>query len=191
MFELIAASDDDRGFVELVSGLIAGAMATHRSIDVLIYKIDNWFDHKWLGFSGKTLGALGVWSRPLTLPPFVSNRIIGEWHYRRHEVGDGYRELGPSPGIHHRGWSARNLHRQVERIVPDSALFWFSGNTAAMGRGSLMAYVPVDDQEHWPWFVALARDGEWRIARRKGIHIYEIRLFQDAASKVQEGKRGE
>ena len=34
---------------------------------------------------------------------------------------------------------------------PAAALFWFSGDTQAMGRGSLMAYIPVE-AEHWPWF---------------------------------------
>ena len=180
MFDLGMAPDDDRGFIELVSRLNAGAVATHGPPDLLIYKINNWFDHKWLGFSGKMLGALGVWSRPLTLPPFVSNRVIRGWHYQRDE-GGGYRELGPPPDVHHRGWSAQNLHRRVEKIVPDSALLWFSGNTATTGRGCLMAYLPVVDQEHWPWYLALIRDGEWKIARRKGIHPYEIRSFEDAA----------
>src|SRR4051794_12954234 len=106
MIDLGTAPDDDRGFIELISRLIAGAATTHRPLDLLIYKIDNWFDHKWLGFSGQTLGALGVWARPLTLPPFVPNRVIRGWHYQREEVGGGYRELGSPPDVHHRGWSA-------------------------------------------------------------------------------------
>lgn len=181
MIELTAASDDDPEFVALVSRLITGTAVTHHVAELLTYKIDNWFDHKWLGFSGKVLGALGVWSRPLTLPPFVSNRVVDGWSFQRDEVGGAYRQIDSPPDVHHRGWSAENRKRGVARIVPDSALFWFSGNTAITGRGSLMAYVPVNDQEHWPWFVAIVRDGEWRIQRRKGIHPSEIRSFEAAA----------
>ena len=189
MLNLDVAPNDDRGFVEFISRLIAGTIAIHRSPNVLIYKIDHWFDHKWLGFSGKTLGALGVWRHPLTIPPFVANRVVCGWHFQRDELGIGYREADSSPDIHHRGWSARNLQRRVEQIVPNTALFWFSGNTIATGRGSLMAYVPVDEESYWPWFVAFARDGEWKVSRRKDIQAYEIRLFEEAAENVMIGNK--
>jgi hypothetical protein len=213
MFDLGAALDDDRDFLDLATRLIAGAAKVHGPEDVLIYKIDNWFDHKWLGFSGKVLAAIGVWSSPLTLPPFVANRVVRRWHYRRDEVGDGYRVQVSPPDVHHRGWTARNLQRRVRQVVPDSALFWFSGNTAATGRGSLMAYAPVDpdlwpwspdpegpagassksipvDPDLWPWFLAFVRDPKWKVAHRKNIHAYEVRSFEEAAERVHQGEKG-
>lgn len=191
MIDLGTDPDDDRGFIELISRLTAGAAVTHRPFDLLIYKINNWFDHKWLGFSGKTLGALGVWAWPLTLPPFVSNRVIRGWYYQRDEVGGGYSEKASPPDVHHKGWSAQNLHRRCEEIVPASALLWFSGNSATNGRGSLMAYIPVAYQELWPWYIAFTRDGEWKKAHRKGIHPYEIRSFERAVESPQQGRRSE
>jgi hypothetical protein len=182
MFDLNPDPDDDPNFVELVSRLIGGAAAVHQPGDVRIYKIDNWFDHKWLRFSGKVIGAVGIWASDLTIPPFVFNRVVRRWHYLRGEFGTDYRLLGPGPDIHHRGWSARNLQRRVRQIAPTSALFWFSGNTSETGRGSLMAYIPVE-QDHWPWFLAFARAAAWKIIRRKNIHPYEVRLFQEAAGR--------
>ena len=186
MLGLDPAPDDDPGFLELVSRLLTGAVLIHQPPEIQIYKIDNWFDHKWLGFSGKVIGAVGIWAKALTLPPFVSNRIVGRWHYQREEVGEGYRLMGTGPDLHHRGSSARNLQRRVRQIAPTTALSWYSGNTSATGRASLMAYIPVDD-EHWSWFLAFVRDSQWKIVRRKSIHEYEIRSFEEAAGRLPSG----
>ena len=42
-----------------------------------------------------------------------------------------------------------------------------------------MGYIPVEDKI-WPWFLAFLRQDGWRIARRKSISEYEVRLFQSA-----------
>lgn len=181
MIPLESDPDDDPGFTELIARLIEGAVTVHRPEDFRVFKIDNWFDHKWLGFSGKVIGAVGVWQEGLTIPPFVANRIVHRWHYRVDDDG-GPRLLGPGADIHHRGWSARNLQRRVGLIAPASALFWYSGNSLATGRGSLMGYVPVEG-DLWAWFLAFARDGSWKVARRKNIHPYEIRAFEEAAGR--------
>jgi hypothetical protein len=41
-------------------------------------------------------------------------------------------------------------------------LTWYSGSSAENGRGSLMAYVPVEGS-YWAWYVGLERDDHWRI----------------------------
>lgn len=188
MFTFVPLPDDDRDFTVLAARLITGAVATHRPQDVRVFQVDNWFDHKWLGFSGKTLGALGVWTKPLTVPPFVANRLVRQWHSVADQNTDVYRFLGAGPNIHHRGWSARNLQRLVRQVVPRSALFWFSGNTTNTGRGSLMGYLPVE-RDVWAWFLALERaDGRWRITHRKNIQAYEIRSFESAAGRVERGE---
>lgn len=182
MLDLSVDLDDDPAFAEIAFRIIDGAVAVHRPSDVRVFKIDNWFDHKWLCFSGKVIGLIGIWQKGLTIPPFVANRLVRQWHFQSHE-GEGYRSLGDGPNIHHRGWSAENLNRRVSHIAPSSALFWFSGNTKATGRGSLMGYLPVE-QEYWCWFLSFRRDGEWKIARRKNIHEYEVRMFDQAVAGV-------
>jgi hypothetical protein len=187
MFEWNTAADDDPDFIKFVSRLVAGAVEVHQMPIVRVYKVDNWFGHNWLGFSGKALGAVGVWARALTIPPFVANRILCQWHYERDELSDGYQLVDIGHDIYHHGWSAVNLQRRVRHVVPSSALFWFSGNTLANGRGSLMAYLPVE-QDYWLWFLALVRDGEWKISRRKDIHENEVRLFEETADKLRVGR---
>ena len=56
---LTVKEDDDAEFVVLVQRLIHGVVATSKSKDYCVVRIDNWFGERWLNFSGKTLGALG------------------------------------------------------------------------------------------------------------------------------------
>jgi hypothetical protein len=48
-----------------------------------------------------------------------------------------------------------------------------------------MGYIPVEN-DLWPWFLTLVLEKEWRIARRKGIHEYEVRLFRQAGVQSQD-----
>jgi hypothetical protein len=171
---------DDARFIRIVDELVRGAVGRHHPAEVYAFKIDQWFDHKWLSFSGKVVGAVGSWRAPLTVPPFVANRRIGQWRFVRDDVSGTYRLAGKAAQVHHHGPSSGNLRRTVKRIVPTAALFWYSGATAATGRGSVMGYIPIAN-EHWPWYIGFDRLDDWRVTRRKGIHEYEIRLFREAA----------
>ena len=92
---LTADQTDDVAFLGLVEQIINGAVVKHQPADVRVFKIDHWFDHKWLGFSGKVLVALGVWSKKLTVPPFVANRIIDQWQYERTPTSGVYQLTVP------------------------------------------------------------------------------------------------
>jgi len=56
----------------------------------------------------------------------------------------------------------------VDRV--DSAIFvWFSSNTKANLRGSIMVYEVKDADVH-PWYLGLAKEeDEWRVMQTKGI----------------------
>lgn len=173
------ASDESRSdapeFIALVEQIIRGAVTVHRPAETLLFRIDNWFDHKWLGFSGKTLGAVGVWSRKATPPPFVANRLVGSWEYVR-DAGDDYVESTKTTAVHFSGRSDANLSRRLAAIAPNSALFWFSSESERAGKGSLMGYLPVEG-EYWRWYVSFDLRDSWTISRRKEIHEYELRSF--------------
>jgi hypothetical protein len=74
MFDLDPEANDDPDFIAPLCHIITGAVLNHEPDQVLAFKIDNGFGHTWLRSSGKTLGALGVWANPLTIPRFVANR---------------------------------------------------------------------------------------------------------------------
>jgi len=131
--------------------------------------IDNWFDHKWLAFSGKALGALGIWKKGdrLTVPPFVPSRVLAQQSWYHDPVSDSFRPES-SQKIHLDVRSETNLQRRVSMVAPEAALIWYTGNTVENQRGAIMAYLPVDDG-YWTWYVGLIGGEEWRVSDVKGI----------------------
>lgn len=111
----------------------------------VLTKIDNDFGSKWLGFSGKALGALGVWHNPsyhpannVRIPPFVPNRVVSQ----RRFSGPAYGEIDGGKPIHKRIPSGMALNRMAVAEAPMSALVWYSGESEATGRGA--------GDTHWP-----------------------------------------
>src|SRR5258708_6745926 len=92
-------------------------------IDTLvIVRVRNWFDHKWLRFSGigrvkfedVKLSAPGAALEPLsqdklTFPPFTPRRIVSETHFTRDEAGESTGRIHPRRLQH----SSGNLQRRV------------------------------------------------------------------------------
>src|SRR6185437_17047648 len=98
--KIAAGETDDPYFIELLNRLTSGLI--HRSVPAALWiiQIDNWFDHKWLRFSG--IGTVDYqfpafmnrydaaldefYQDKVTFPPFTPNRVIGQWSFIR--VGD-------------------------------------------------------------------------------------------------------
>jgi hypothetical protein len=76
---------DDAAFVDLAGRVIAGAAIEAELREIVVVHIDHWFGRRWLGFSGKILGAAGVRSRQLDCshapPPFHPRRVLSARHY--------------------------------------------------------------------------------------------------------------
>src|SRR2546430_17270184 len=97
--KLLINSNDDPQFVELVTQIISGLIRDSSPREVFVMKIDNWFDHKWLTFSG--IGwvrlddfrldlntALDEFRRGnVTFPPSTPTRVIAVCYFLR--GGDG------------------------------------------------------------------------------------------------------
>ena len=77
--------DDAPDFIGHVEQVVNGVVRRHLPETLVLIKINNWFGSKWLGFSGKALGALGVWNKPrnepadnIRIPPFVPSRVVSQ-----------------------------------------------------------------------------------------------------------------
>jgi len=155
--------DDAPDFTSYVERMANGVSCRHGPDTIVLIKIDNWFGSNWLGFSGKALGALGVWNKPRNMPadnirttPFVPARVVSQ----RRFVSPSYEEVSSGKPIHIRVPSNRALLRKAATTEPKAALVWYSGNSQTTGRGVVMAYVPVGDS-YWPWYAALETRGSW------------------------------
>jgi hypothetical protein len=77
MIELVPTEQDDAAFLTLTQRIVNGVIAILEMREVYLVHVDNWFDHKWLGW----------WSswehkelKKLYLPPFNPNRVRSSAH---------------------------------------------------------------------------------------------------------------
>lgn len=146
MIPIPLQSGDDSSFLKQLEGFVNGLLSLYSPKEVYLVHIDNWFGEKWLGFSGKVFGALGVSnSKELTIPPFVPNRVISQRYFSTDSNG-AYLEKESPLQLHIEQESENNLSRKMQHLVPSSVVIWYSGNSDSNGRGVVMAYVPVKDQ---------------------------------------------
>lgn len=175
--------DDAPDFVRKVEQVMNGIIRLHAPKTLVLIKIDNYFGSKWLGFSGKVLGALGTWNNPsyhpakrVRIPPFVPNRVVSQ----RRFSGPAYREIDSGQPIHQRIRGGKALGRMAAAESPQSALIWYSGESEATGRGAMMAYVPAGDS-YWLWYAALETGEPWRITE-----TWDIKR-EDLAGLIEQG----
>ncbi len=191
--EILTKPNDDPQFVELVSHVISSCINDSAPEEIFVMKIDNWFDHKWLNFSGK--GRVGFfWSLhpsdpdtaldafhqdKITFPPFTPKRVIEEYYFLRDE-GGVYSPSTRAPYIHERKLapSSKNLHRRVADFAGSAIFIWFSSNTKSNGRGSIMVYEARGSRVH-TWYVAFSKDEEWRVVQTRGITREQVQSFME------------
>jgi hypothetical protein len=189
---------DDPGFVEVLNSLVQGLISQHEPEALWIIQIDNWFDHKWLRFSGMggvaspfLIGGLVTrydsvkvefYQDRLTFPPFTPNRVLGQSSYIR--IGDDYRET-PFPALPHsskRQRSPANLQRRIQDLSRSACFVWYSANTVANGRGSVMVY-NVGAGGLDCWFAAFNRRAGWQVQQTKGVSRDDVgRLVEKRSS---------
>lgn len=143
MLTLASSATDDPEFVGAVHAVIAGVALEAKPEELYIVKLDNWFGPRWLRFSYKALGALGVSLFDLRVPPFVPARVVSQTHFTRSVDGGEYLAAASPVALHVQQTSTANAPRRLSALCPRAALFWWSGGTLASGRGALMAYEPA------------------------------------------------
>ena len=151
-------------------------------------RIDNWFDHKWLTFSGKGIVffdfgglrgredvALGEFHMDqVTFPPFNINRVRSQTYFARTANGY-YEEQSPTHLIHRaeQRHSDQNLTRRVVDFAKSAVVVWFSSETVGNGRGSVMVYA-AHERDVLAWFASFQRDQGWRLLRVKGANRDDV-----------------
>ena len=167
---------DDPSYIGKVQRIINGAIAMSGPDAVSLIRLDGWFGPRWFGFSRKVMGAFGVaYHDTLVVPPFVPRRVTKERTYRKTDSSFVV-EFGEPP-IHISQTSESNRHRNVHKLYPRRAFFWWSGGSADSGRGAVMAYLPTPDS-HIGWYAALVKDGIWRWADWRRITLKELEALE-------------
>jgi hypothetical protein len=187
--EIPVQPNDDPGFLDLICRAITAELEVKTAQEVFVIRIDNWFDHKWLNFSGigrvafNNAGSKYIADTALdefhqkkaTFPPFSPKRVVAEHSFTRAE--DGSYSLAPAAPLVHsqkRASSCWNLHRRIANFSGSALFVWFSSNTDVNHRGSLMVY-RANGNRVTSWYSSFSKEREWRLLRTEGIGREQLR----------------
>jgi hypothetical protein len=174
MIELIPTETDDPAFLSLAQRIVNGAIAALQVREVYLVHIDNWFDHKWLGW-------WSIWKqeelKKLFVPPFNPNRVRSQKHFMWDANKSAWMFTGQGKPLHRRQ-PGRPWFRQILNQYSKSAAFiWYSGNTVTNGAGSLMFY--LSGAEDYAWYASIIRKERWKIDDGFRITRKELESFDE------------
>jgi hypothetical protein len=151
----------DQEFLEIVERIVSRVLAESSADELFLVEIENWFDHKWLGFSGKNL--VPRWMKKTTLPAFNPNRVLCEHHWLRRDNEEFAPDCMAGP-LHplEKQPSRLNHLRKISAISKSAVFAWYSSKASSNKAASLMIYVSSGNNVVM-WFAGLRKNPEWRL----------------------------
>lgn len=177
MIELTKSELDNIDFIKKVQVLVNEIISDLDPHEIFLFKVDNWFDTKWLNFTGKVLGALGTWNynHAQRIPPFSPNRIMEESYFQKDKFGT-YSKDNFEGEIHKRQSSEKYIYRRIVDVSDSAVFIWYSSNTIVNGQGSLMVY-PVENKKCEPFYVGFKKNKEWDIVKAPGSNKKALEYY--------------
>jgi len=179
---------DASAFLDSVDRVVAGHVFRYSPRLVCLVRIHKWFDHRWLGFSGKGrvfydppwpshpgVSRDEFHQEQLTFPPFAPSRVAAEHHWMR-QSGGNYAQGEARFRIHgaERGHSSANLQRRIVDLTESALFAWFSSSRAKDTRGSMLVYI-VNSGSTIPWFASMRCDStSCTLGEVKGLGRAEV-----------------
>ncbi len=179
--EIESDETDDTGYIDIVYKITKELSSDKEIKDVSIVRIKNWFDHKWLNYSGKGIvhteetrnpnkvALDNFWKKKLTIPPFTPNRVLSEYYFRRKGTQNKLMESE----LHIWQSSTSNLQRRIQDRTRNGLFIWFSSNSRINRIGSIMIYCVIND-ETISWYASIEDKYGWIISQTKNINIDEV-----------------
>ena len=176
-------SSDDPNFLTSLNGMLANLVDVHKPGEIYFVRIEGWFDHKWLNYSGRARAKFDgaytdpVWREKLTFPPFNPNRVVEQISFLR--MDEEYLRNSDAPVIHNpnRSHSAQNLQNRLVAFAQSGLFVWFSSDTANLDHASLMSY-SVDGNSLESWFVSFRKKEDvWQVHQVEGIGRNAVQMW--------------
>jgi hypothetical protein len=134
---------DSTEFIGKARAIAIGISRDFAPARLYIIRIDNWFGPRWMLFAGKFTAskgaAIGVHKTRLHVPPFVPSRVVEQ----RVFAGPEFEQTVATAPLHIEISSKLALQRRIADVDKDAAFLWFSGESEAQKRGSVMVYLPI------------------------------------------------
>ncbi len=177
---------DEKKYIAAISSLIAVLVKEKQPEHLYVIRINKWFDHKWLKYSGKgrvkfegsylTDTALdSFWRDKLTFPPFNPKQIVDQLHWCRKSDGT-YGGCDKKPKLIYKRQlrsSAKNLNNRVSEFTKSGLFVWFTSNTKPNMHGSILVYL-IADEEATAWYSSFKQESNWVVDKTKGIEKKQV-----------------
>jgi hypothetical protein len=137
---ILCSETDDPNFISEANRALSEKIAEFKPIELFVTYINNWFDLKWLKFSGTIMHEIAIWEwQDVTVPPFNPNRVIYSKKFTKFK--DAYHIItGKSEMLHITQESSANRKRKITDFSSDGLFIWYSSNTKLNDQGSILVY---------------------------------------------------
>lgn len=175
---------DAEGFREIVNSLVIHGIQSFDPDEISVVRIRDYFDHKWLNYSGSKIEKyitntnpaiqfvlVPHWNKEITVPPFHPNRVLSESFFWKKGIGSAKRE-----NLHQIQLTTNNRNNFILKRFDKALCFWISSNSLNSKQGCLMVY-EIRDTDVVTWYVCCEDKNGWKVTRTKGIdfdHIQNI-----------------
>ncbi len=173
---------DSRGFIYILEELVNRLMLRDDIAEIKLIRIKNWFDHKWLNYSGKGIvhfkmtthpdevALKSFWKDKITVPPFTPNRVLSETRYHRIQTENKMFEKD----LHRWQRSTDNQNNQIAARSDNGLFIWYSSDTETNQHGSIMG-CRVENGNVDTWYLSVKNKNGWRVTMAKGIDREELK----------------
>lgn len=174
---------DAQEFIKIINEIITGLIENFQIDEICLIKIKNWFDHKWLNYSGKSVvqfhgghfieaSLQNEWREKITVPPFNPNRVLLETFYRMRQTDNRMFENS----LHKTKGSNDNIHNRITNYSKNGLFVWYSSETKINKKGSLMIY-RVQNNIVETFYASFENINSWKIKQTKDIAVSELTKF--------------
>ena len=175
--------EDAPEFIKSINKIIVGFIGKFQVDEICLIKIKNWFDHKWLNFSGKsvvqfhggnfiTSALQDEWREKTTVLPFNPNRVLSEIFYRINPTDNRTFEQS----LHKTKSSNDNIHNRIANYTKNGMFIWYSSDTERNQKGSLMIYI-VKENFIETCYASFENINGWKVKQTKNVSTNELTAF--------------
>lgn len=163
---------DNADFISRVESIIKDRIFNWKPQNIFVSRVDNWFDEKWLKFSGTLMYEIVITKLiELTIPPFHPNKIESCDKYIRQK--DKYLKSVLEKPLHIFQASNDNLKRKIADFSDNGIFIWYSSRSKINNNGSLMIYYVCDD-ECFAFYASLTFERNWNVNKSAGMTKKDI-----------------
>lgn len=176
MTKISPTSNDHPDFISIIMRIVNESLMKYQPCELYLIHIDNWFDHKWLKFSGKSSGVAPIWKRRTTVPAFTPNRVLKESYYLKKPGEKDYRKGTLKKPLHQYYPAKGSTRYYLDELTESGVFLWYSGASKTNKIGSVMVY--IETQEHCDqWYASFNLKDTWKLNKTKRISPEEINVI--------------